>query len=573
MKLPVSVLVVVHTAELEVLLLERAARPGFWQSVTGSLDIPEERLEAAAARELGEETGIDAARGSLSRWNVAYTFEIYAQWRHRFAPGVTHNTEHLLSLELPRRSPVTLAPQEHTAFEWLPWREAARKCFSWSNRDAILLIGAALLAAGCATSDQRLAAHLESAPDEARECADWVRALDAEVDAAGVRDAQYARVPDFPHLRLDRLHASLRDRAERDDEALRTFAARLAGLDLESRRHEIRNLAALNQTARDQMLRRLLDCATHLRRAALASPQARAALLAAARVPDDYSSARRWEKDALAAFRGEAAPAANRVRFAPPVAPLVPREVVGGILARGTLDPLGHPSLSERELGQLAAAYAPSFEVEISGDQDRFGRVRWGRAAAGGAPEVDAAQPTVYVQAAYTRYRQHVLLQLVYTIWFAAPLDGLVWRVTLAPDGEPLAYDSIQACGSFHAVYPTARARPKSPPNQLDEEVFVAQPLARVAEGERPVVMIAAGTHYLRRVELVRGADSLVRYAFRAYDELRSLPRAGAQSAGIFGREGLISGTTMRQWGKQATAPGRHFDDADLFERRFTFDL
>jgi dATP pyrophosphohydrolase len=141
MKLPLSVLVVVHTAELEVLLLERAARPGFWQSVTGSLDRQDEPFEAAAARELREETGIDAALGRLKRWNVAYTFEIYAQWRHRFAPGVTHNTEHLFSLELAERSPVAIAPQEHTAFAWLPWREAAQKCFSWSNRDAIRMIG------------------------------------------------------------------------------------------------------------------------------------------------------------------------------------------------------------------------------------------------------------------------------------------------------------------------------------------------------------------------------------------------------------------------------------------------
>ena len=141
MKLPLSVLVVVHTAELEVLLLERAARPGFWQSVTGSLDAPEEPFEMAAARELREETGIDAAPGRLRRWDVAYTFEIYAQWRHRFAPGVTHNTERLFSLELAGRVPVAIAPLEHTAFAWLPWREAALKCFSWSNRDAIRMIG------------------------------------------------------------------------------------------------------------------------------------------------------------------------------------------------------------------------------------------------------------------------------------------------------------------------------------------------------------------------------------------------------------------------------------------------
>jgi dATP pyrophosphohydrolase len=140
-KLPVSVLVVVHTADLEVLLLERAARPGFWQSVTGSLDFPEEPLEAAAAREVKEETGIDVAQGRLARWNVINTFEIYLQWRHRYAPGVLYNTEHVFGLALRERPAVTLSPTEHTAFAWLPWRAAAEKCFSWSNRDAIVMLG------------------------------------------------------------------------------------------------------------------------------------------------------------------------------------------------------------------------------------------------------------------------------------------------------------------------------------------------------------------------------------------------------------------------------------------------
>jgi dATP pyrophosphohydrolase len=140
-KLPVSVLVVLHTAALEVLLLERASHPGYWQSVTGSLDRLDEPLEEAAAREVREETGIEIARGSLVRWNVTNNFEIYATWRHRFAPGVTHNTEHVFGLTLPGRLPVTLSAEEHTAFQWLPWREAAEKCFSWSNRDAIRMLG------------------------------------------------------------------------------------------------------------------------------------------------------------------------------------------------------------------------------------------------------------------------------------------------------------------------------------------------------------------------------------------------------------------------------------------------
>ena len=140
-KLPVSVLVVVHTAEREVLLLERALHAGYWQSVTGSLDRAEEPLAAAAAREVLEETGIDGASGRLEAWNVANTFEIYSQWRHRFAPGVTQNTEHVFGLALPRRVAVSIAPAEHVAFAWLPWREAAQRCFSWSNRDAIRMLG------------------------------------------------------------------------------------------------------------------------------------------------------------------------------------------------------------------------------------------------------------------------------------------------------------------------------------------------------------------------------------------------------------------------------------------------
>ena len=140
-KLPVSVLVLVHSANRDVLLLERAGRPGLWQSVTGSLDRADEPPAEAARRELREETGIEAPTADLKCWNLIYTFEIFQQWRHRFAPGTMHNTEHLFSVELPVRRAATLAPEEHVASLWLPWRDAIDKCFSWSNRDAIRMVG------------------------------------------------------------------------------------------------------------------------------------------------------------------------------------------------------------------------------------------------------------------------------------------------------------------------------------------------------------------------------------------------------------------------------------------------
>jgi dATP pyrophosphohydrolase len=134
-KIPRSVLVVIHTPALDVLLIERADRPGLWQSVTGSLDAEDEPLDVTARREVAEETGI--TDGHLQDWQQTNVYEIYATWRHRYAPGVTHNTEHVFGLLLTQRVTVALNPREHLAHQWLPWSDAAARCFSPSNAAAI----------------------------------------------------------------------------------------------------------------------------------------------------------------------------------------------------------------------------------------------------------------------------------------------------------------------------------------------------------------------------------------------------------------------------------------------------
>ena len=142
-KIPESVLVVIHSTDLQVLLIERADHPGFWQSVTGSKDTIDEPSAETAVREVAEETGIvigspAVPRANLRDWCLRNLYEIYPVWRHRYAPGVTQNTEHVFGLTVPRDIPIVLAPREHLNHVWLPWREAADQCFSPSNAEAVL---------------------------------------------------------------------------------------------------------------------------------------------------------------------------------------------------------------------------------------------------------------------------------------------------------------------------------------------------------------------------------------------------------------------------------------------------
>ncbi len=139
-KTPVSALVLIHTPDLQVLIMERADKAGFWQSVTGSVEGDETPLQAAV-REVLEETGLDAAQYDLRDWQASNVYEIYPHWRYRYAPGVVENTEHLFGLELPEKLPIKLAPDEHVRYEWVDWREAAKRVFSWTNVDALKRLG------------------------------------------------------------------------------------------------------------------------------------------------------------------------------------------------------------------------------------------------------------------------------------------------------------------------------------------------------------------------------------------------------------------------------------------------
>ncbi len=489
----------------------------------------------------------------------------------------------------------------------------------------------AAMVSGCATFEAPFRAHLGSEAPQLRECAEWYQTLDERVAAAGASDAQDARIAGFPYLRVSRLLAAMRPAAMSNESALQALADRMLALDLEARRYEMMNLPAgqlsgLHDASDGSGLRlalqRTQQCGRLLREIDLAKPESRDVLLRRAEVPDDYrllnrivglywftrlafvEGVRRYEERTLAAFRrGPQIPAgASLLRTAPQPGRPLSRSQVAAMLERAAGNPLGIPEPAESELNALLAAYAPSYEVEVAADFDRFGALRWLRG--GEAPAVDGSQLVVYGHPAWALYGGKVLLQLVYTIWFperppqspgdilAGKLDGITWRVTLAPDGEPLVYDAIHPCGCFHLFFPTPRAAALRGPDDVQEWMFSPQSLPRIAEGERPLLRIATGTHSIERVSVVRGTDSLARYEIRPYGELRSMQHHSGPRAGAFGADGLVPGTerperyafwpmgivsagAMRQWGRHATAfvGRRHFDDADLFEKRFKFDL
>jgi len=480
-----------------------------------------------------------------------------------------------------------------------------------------LALLALLLASGCASFQPVPSARVDATQADARACAQWFFDLDRRVAREGVRDAQARPVEGFPYLRVNRLLAAMRGEAGADPGKLRALVHEMQDLDAEGRKSELANLEPDASKAR-AALDHAQSCAATLRSADLADAAARARLLEHASVPDDYSTGerivgiyaltkypffsgvRQYQHQVDEAF---AAPLTHpAVRYVPDVAATMTRRAQADALAKASANPLSIPEPSGEVLHRLFAAHAPVFEIEETGDFDQPGALRWQRDAR--VPTVDPGDPVVYRMASWTRYHGQVLLQLVYTIWFperpadsatdilSGALDGVVWRVTLAPDGEPLLYDTMHPCGCYHMFFPTPRATPKPSPDSVLEWMFSPQSLPRVAEGERPVVRIATRTHYVERVTLRSGSAGGTGYALRDYDALRSLPRPEGGRASAFGPDGLVAGTeraerflfwpmgiaspgAMRQWGRHATAfvGRRHFDDADLLEKRFELEL
>ena len=484
----------------------------------------------------------------------------------------------------------------------------------------VLLLGVT----GCAGIQAPQRDHLQADDTRLAECAEWFVALDSAVAQGGVADIAARRMAGFPYLRIDRFLAAMKPLATSDPRAWQAWVDELRTRDADGRRVEIANLPSAQITGlaagdREALVRRTQACAEFLMTTDLSDASAIAALEHQAYVADDYSSLKRalglyeftrlpfysgvkgWQDGEVQtldrARRGDQ-PAGQLQRYVPPDQPVYSRREVREILTRAAEHPLGLAQLSAPERERLFATYAPVFAIETEGDFDRIGRLFWSSAA---SPQVDTSQPVVYRRLGYVRHASRTLLQLVYVAWFperprqgsfdllGGHLDGVVWRVTLAPDGEPVLFDSIHPCGCYHMFFPTPRLEPIPPPQPGIEWAFIPATLPVIAESERLIVEVQTGSHYLRDVSTAKASTGTT-YKFVDYHQLRSLPLPQGGSRSVFGPDGLIAGTergerflfwpmgiaspgAMRQAGTQATAfvGRRQFDEADIVEKRFRF--
>jgi hypothetical protein len=463
--------------------------------------------------------------------------------------------------------------------------------------------------------------------DEAiSDCMSLFEGLHSIVKAAGVQDGGAAQVKGFPYLRVDRFLATYRTEPM-GSEQLAWWVGRMQHLDSQGRAIELANLPAEYRVTLPRALRepktalsRLDECADGLMRRDLAEPTRVKRLRASATVPDDYRIAQRvlglYPVTAIAFYQGVLKYQANtRATFATPLAdlPVSGRMIVykpssatttglgspAQILARSRDNPLGVPLPEGPDLDRLFAAHAPTLEVDQVDRNDRIGTPSLSRS---GAARIDTSRPAMFVRIANARYQGEPLLQLVYSIWFPARpktgkldllgghLDSIIWRVTLGSDGEPLFYDTIHSCGCYHMFFPTPRVRLRPRRPAFEEPILVPARLGSRGSGERVVIRITSGTHYIQNVRYRADydVDEKRLYEFVKDDELRSLPLPTGGRRSLYRSDGIVSGSqrgerylywpmgvrepgSMRQWGRHATAfvGRRHFDDPTLIEGYF----
>lgn len=477
-----------------------------------------------------------------------------------------------------------------------------------------LLAAASLLPCSCAVVSPLQPPSIQDA-----ECQRFFEDLDRLTDAVDARSAGAATVAGAPYLRANRFLASM----AREPLSPAAEAAWLERLRATDERERVSELANLGPAARSLVSpipgisprEALRECGLRLVDRDLRSPRRLSWIKAHAAVPDSYSRWRRilggypltrWilgeavaslHRERRAAFSKAPATLPRRgrvIRYVPPGRETLTPDDVRRILEESSDNPLRIPEPAPEDLLRLYEAFAPAFEIDTIDENDKPGLLRWDER---GRSEVDSSEPSAYRYVSLMRFGAERLLQLNYLVWFPSRpstnpvdihggrLDGLIWRVTLSPEGRPLAYDTIHACGCYYQIYPGIGFRVVQPTDG-SEPVLSPHPVAAPGPGEQLSISVSGGRHWVEAVDGAgRELDEKATMRWHDYKELLSIRNSRGNYRNLFGATGLIAGTqrlerwllwpsgiespgAMRQPGTHAIAliGRRHFDDARLFD-------
>ena len=480
---------------------------------------------------------------------------------------------------------------------------------------------------GCVPSSPTLLRQASDGERSQKACFDVFTAAEQAVLAAGVMDTQAGRIDGYPHLRVNRFLASFRDEVTGDGTVF--WLKQLQALANQGWRVEISNLpgpagqklqktiqAVLSSEAKT--LDALQYCSDKLLRLQLENNSSQDDLKKRATVADNYQTWKRvvgiypltawafkagiakWHEKTLTTFRKplyQLQVLGQLIRYEPAPRMGLPNSIqVAEIIKKSSENPLKIPMPAVEDQRHLFNSFAPIFEIDVASNDDRIGYPELQTAA---APRINTGKPTVFRHLSHTRLGDKILLQLNYTIWFPSRpkssvfdllgghLDGITWRVTLLPNGKPLICDTIHNCGCYHFFFPTQYAGAIRQESEFAESNFQPQQTLTIGKVTRPVLRIAATTHYIERVYFGSSqASQTIQYQWDNLDNLRSLALEDGNRRSLFRQDGIVAGTernesylfwpmgilepgAMRQWGHHATAfvGRRHFDDARLFEK------
>lgn len=471
------------------------------------------------------------------------------------------------------------------------------------------------------------------------QCSKAYALITTSIAKANVSDAEAHPIDGYNYLRSNRFLASLNDKLV-DENSISAWLDKLILLDQQAKTIEIKNLPSAsrrsleiniaNNLKDDWSIEKIInDCPSQLKKHDLSKSEYLNNIILNANVPAEYSFFKRsiglypltsipvyfgyqqWIKQNIFTFKNPEKTINsidNPVVYTPDSLLTLSASDIAVIIKQSRDTVFGIPLFNQTQYEQLARHFAPNFLIDESNDTDKIGHPVW---SSTDMPSLDTTRAVSFVRLEYTWFKESILPQLVYTIWFperpkqsnwdilGGVLDGIMWRVTIANDGTPLIADSIHPCGCYHLFFPSndiIKNTDSLKQGTLSEGIETPQILPEYSTADRLTLFIASKTHYLSSLSIEEKIND--GWKKRSYElivnnktpdmSLRSMPLVSGDFKSLYDTEGIVRGTeraerwllwpmgikspgAMRQWGKHATAfvGRRHFDDPFLLDQAF----